>query len=408
LRKCSSSCKHKTYLADLPTVSAIVPFWNEHFSTLLRTAQSMLNRAPSHLLLEVILVNDFSDIGFTWTELNDHVMEHYGDRVKVIHSKERIGLMAARTAGARIAKGDVLVFVDAHTEANVNWLPPLVEPIALNYRTVTVPYVDSVDVDKFAYRENDKYGHRGIFDWKFLYHQLHRKPADIKDPIEPFQTPVMNGGLFAISAKWFWELGGYDEGLDVWGGEQFEISFKLWQCGGEMYDIPCSRFGHVFRRGGKEFKNPRNFEFLYRNYKRVAEVWMDDYKQHIYSRRPELFASIDAGDLTKPKAIREKLHCKSFQWYLDEIATEVLTTYPPVVPFFTSGAVKDSYFFVKQNFTLINLLLLKDSQHWRPKTLCRYIGWYIQPKTIRTERLFWYYNRSHSTSTISTDLFPRY
>ena len=50
-------------MSKLPSASVVIIFHNEAYTVLLRTITSIINRTPSHLLHEIILVDDFSDHG---------------------------------------------------------------------------------------------------------------------------------------------------------------------------------------------------------------------------------------------------------------------------------------------------------------------------------------------------------
>ncbi|KAI8510621.1 polypeptide [Branchiostoma belcheri] len=240
-------CKNRLYPSALPNVSVIIPFHNEHWSTLLRTVHGVFGRTPPHLLGEMILVDDFSSKEHCGAPLEEYMATF--PKVYIVRTKRREGLIRARLRGVEVARGNVLVFLDAHCEVNVNWLPPLLEPISVSMTTVTIPTIDVIDHATFEYKEQQGGPMRGVFDWKLNYKRipvLDNRGRKVR-PTLPFSTPVMPGGVFAIDKEFFNYLGGYDPGLEIWGGEQFELSFKIWQCGGVLQEVPCSRVGHVFR-----------------------------------------------------------------------------------------------------------------------------------------------------------------
>ena len=97
-----------------------------------------------------------------------------------------------------------------------------------------------------------------------------------------------------------------------------------------MVDAPCSRVAHIYRKFNP-FGAVGAGDYLSRNYKRVAEIWMDEYKEYIYKKRPH-YKNVDAGDISKQVEIRNKLQCKPFKWFMEKVAYDLVNYYPPVPP----------------------------------------------------------------------------
>uniref|UniRef100_A0A8C4PXR3 Polypeptide N-acetylgalactosaminyltransferase n=1 Tax=Eptatretus burgeri TaxID=7764 RepID=A0A8C4PXR3_EPTBU len=316
-------CANLRVNVDLPSVSIVICFIEETWSTLLRTVHSVLNRSPPHLISEIILVDDASTKAHLGTKLDAYLAKF--DKVRILRLKKRHGLIRARLKGSANTTGDVLLFLDSHIECGVGWLEPLLERIHSNRRIVPCPVIDVINEKTMQYQFANHFL-RGVFEWPLNFRWRAVPPETVTKLglkyEDPFNCPVMAGGLFAIDRKYFYELGTYDPGLEVWGGENIELSFKVWMCGGAIEVVPCSRVGHIYRS-----ENPYSFPggdklaIIERNLRRVAEVWMDEHIDTFYAAgyRRLLPNVHELEGLQEQHALHRRLQCKPFSWYLENV-----------------------------------------------------------------------------------------
>jgi polypeptide N-acetylgalactosaminyltransferase len=339
------SCRQRKYQLDNVNTSVIIVFHNEAWSTLVRTVHSILNTSPQHLLAEILLVDDFSNRTFLGKTL-DYYMNNLssirGVDIKVIRSQKRIGLVGARLLGVTHAKGLILTFLDAHCEATAGWLEPLLSEVKDRPQTAACPIIDIINEDTFAFTRSFEL-HSGAINWSlgFRWYPISRRElketngirntdgkVKFNELINPFKSPFMAGGLFSINREYFNSIGKYDPQMDIWGGENIELSLRIWMCGGQVKILPCSHVAHIFRKSSPYTFRPGKSvgEVLYTNLARVAEVWMDDWRDFFYLVNPVMnrtltkigletaFAGLDAR-----KKLRSDLNCKSFDWFLKNI-----------------------------------------------------------------------------------------
>ncbi|KAK7115920.1 polypeptide N-acetylgalactosaminyltransferase 1-like [Littorina saxatilis] len=317
-------CEKLTYDHDLPTATVVLPFYNEWPSLLLRTVYSLVNRTPRHLLWEILLIDDCSTMAELGKPLDQYLQDFFPrDLVRVLRMPKREGLIRARMEGWKKSNGDVVVFFDSHMEVNIDWLQPLLTEIKKDRRTVPMSVLDYINQDTLEYRFNRGYLNRYGFDWRLVFFETFFRDDQIgPTPQSPRPGAMMVGAAFAIDRKYFGELGGYDTGMKVWGGENLEMAWRVWLCGGRLVHLPCSHLGHVARAQPYIFpEGRRNIEMF--NYKRAILVWMEDqHKEFVYNYSPEM-KGLDVGDVSDRLALKEKLQCRNFTWYMDNVWPEL-------------------------------------------------------------------------------------
>lgn len=217
----------------------------------------------------------------------------------------------------------VITFLDAHCECNAGWLEPLLARVAENRQTAVAPVIDVISEETFEVKTaaTDVYGG---FNWGLTFRWLpipERETDRItNDRTAVIRSPAMAGGLFSIDKEFFHKIGSYDEGMKIWGGENIEISLRLWTCGGSVEIAQCSRVGHVFRK-----KTPYTLpgganHVVFNNNARCVDVWLDKYSRFYYAINPGALPK--RTDVSERLKLRKELRCKSFQWYLEHIYSE--------------------------------------------------------------------------------------
>ena len=248
--------------------------------------------------LEVIVVADGCTDGST-----EFLRTHARPGVRLVTLPDSIGAPRARNAGAAVASGDYLVFVDSHVKPeHPVWLRELADQLR-------VPGVGAATLNVSSLGKS----HRNCFVYTVKTPFLGPAWVDPVGDDDWMSVPVIPGTCFATTRKVFSATGGFDEGLRKWGREDFEYSLRLWRLG---YDLSMSRrysIAHKFKfnvlgQADRSFVVEWS-QLVYNTLRTVVTLFPDDWvRVAVEYVRPKLPSEVAAAldDLSSDEGFEQR------------------------------------------------------------------------------------------------------
>ncbi len=237
-------------------VSVVVISRNEG-RELARTVQNFDDTLPGDA--EIIVVDDGSS-----DRSPDRLRTRRG-RIK-LHRVRNFGVARARNFGAHHARGDVVVYADAHLRLKPDWWRPMLDVLANRKVGGVAPAITNYGETRAGYGLK-------FTDRRLEVRWLWRRPSG------PVAAPIIPGCCFATRRDVIEATGGWDDRQLQRGNIDNEGCVRFWLLGYELMITPDTVVEHKFRKrspypvGWPEFLyNRLRLAFVHFNAERIGKV----------------------------------------------------------------------------------------------------------------------------------------